>query len=278
LFSFFYLRCSIRRVLTRRLRTTGNFTTFVRSIDVKVVGILLAKRLVTLATHGESSRAIKEDIDAQVKETCAHFGTERREASGGASYELPSELNILPLLLFHVRRGPLLGPILQSEDDIDVARHLFLTANRADALRFCIPTLLSWNQKGELEELPMETLALQSNRILFLDHQTQILIWSGSEVTGPQFNSYRKACQDRANGQSAHRLPKPEILSFNEGSSASRWLQVRLIPSHKDSPQWQETTFPQLKYLTPQQREQLLEKFLPTDEPSFVQWYSALFK
>jgi hypothetical protein len=271
--------------------------------------------------------------DGQVRDTCHHFGRERRERNSALVYELPAELNILPLLLFHVRRGPLLGPILQHPDDIDVGRFIFLHANRTDALRACIPTLLSFNTKGELEEvrsthdthrdatrrdattharwkgtcnvthmaadrpranvphgvcacvvvvfvvceLPLETLALQSNRILLLDHHTQILIWSGSQVSTHAYDAYRHACVDRATAHSRHRLPRPEILTFNEGSSASRWMQVRLIPSHKDTEEWQNLTFPQLRTLTSPERQELIDKFLPTDEISFVQFYHTLF-
>lgn len=127
-----------------------------------------------------------------------------------------------------------------------------------------------------VSQLPLESLALQSNRILLLDHQTQILIWSGSRLTTNTFDSYRRACLDRAASQSQWRLPRPDLLSFNEGSSASRWLQVRLIPSHKDLPEQQEQTFPQLKGLTHGQRKEVTDKFLPTDEPSFRQFMQQL--
>lgn len=207
---------------------------------------------------------------------CRHFGTERR-ARSSIVYDLPPELNILPLLLFHVGRGPLLGPILQHPDDIDVARAVFLSAGRSDALRMCMPTLLSFNSRGELEELPLETLALQSNRMLLLDHHTQVLCWSGSAVTGPAYDAYRQACLDRASAHSKYRLPAPEILSFAEGSSASRFLQARLSPSHNDSPGMAELSFPQLRMLTPQQRQELTAKFLPTDDQSFFQYYQRLF-
>jgi hypothetical protein len=53
---------------------------------------------------------------------------------------------------------------------------------------------------------------------------------------------------------------------------------ARLVPAHKDAPEWQELTFPQLQQLTPEQRAELQEKLLPTDELSFVEWYHATFR
>ena len=96
-------------------------------------------------------------------------------------------------------------------------------------------------------------------------------------MAGPAYESYRIACLDRAAAATRFRLPRAEILSFKEGSSAARWMQVRLIPSHKDSSDRQELSFPQLKLVAPDQRKQLTDKFLHTDEMSFVQFYLSLF-
>lgn len=74
-----------------------------------------------------------------------------------------------------------------------------------------MPSLLSFNSNGDFEELPLQTLALQSNRILFLDHHTHVLIWSGRDVSGPEFNAYREACRQRAIESSAKRLPSPQV-------------------------------------------------------------------
>ena len=55
--------------------------------------------------------------------------------------------------LFNARRGPLLGPILQHPDDIDALRTLFLQSGLADCLRLISPTLLSFNDQGEFEQV-----------------------------------------------------------------------------------------------------------------------------
>lgn len=85
-------------------------------------------------------------------------------------------------------------------------------------------------------------------------------------MLGPSFDGYRSAFSSRASSSSRHRLPSPSILMLQEGSSQSRWLQCRLIPSHKDPQQWQQLSFPSLQQMTQQQRQQLCQKFLPTDE------------
>ena len=214
----------VRRVSTRRLRTTGNPALFVRSIDIKVAAMLAVKRIVTktmdsAASLEASAQQAQEDIDDLVRDSCVHFGRSRpaQDLGGVPVYELPLELNILPLLLFHVRRGPMLGLIVQHADDLAILRSTFLKASRTDALRMCMPTLMSFNTRGALEDLPLETLALQSNRILFLDHHTQILV-SGSKTSA-----------DRA--EQEQRSKAGERVRVCPGMCAHSLLGVFCVPS-----------------------------------------------
>ena len=120
--------------------------------------------------------------------------------------------------------------------------------------------------------------SLQSDRLLLLDGHSQILLWVGSDFTSPIFASFRTSCLDRAASSARFRLPLPELIHCTEGSSASRWMQVRLIPTHQDNEDEQIQSFPQLQTLPPTQRQELRDKFLPTDEPTFRQFYQQLFK
>jgi len=110
-----------------------------------------------------------------------------------------------------------------------------------------------------------------------LDHHTHVMVWSGTEVSGPQFDLFRDACIQKTAYSTQLRLPAPQILNFKEGSSSARWLQARLIPSHKDSLKQQQQSFPQIGFLSDEQRIKLMDKFPPTDQPSFHQFYHQLF-
>ncbi|CAN0069684.1 unnamed protein product [Ectocarpus sp. 8 AP-2014] len=55
----------------------------------------------------------------------------------------PPELGRLPRQLFHLRRGPLLGPLLQNSDDPLCLRHLFLRGALEECLRMMEPSLVS---------------------------------------------------------------------------------------------------------------------------------------
>lgn len=62
------------RVVTSRLRTTGNLSTFVRSIDTRVTSVLAAKRSVLLAaTKDVTTPQVHQDLDEQVCVGCVWF-------------------------------------------------------------------------------------------------------------------------------------------------------------------------------------------------------------
>lgn len=62
----------------------------------------------------------------------------------------PRELGRLPRQLFHLRRGPLLGPLLQNSDDPLCLRHLFLRGALEECLRMMEPSLVSLKVRAEL--------------------------------------------------------------------------------------------------------------------------------
>ena len=179
--------------------------------------------------------------------------------------------------LFHLRRGPLLGPIMQHPDDINAIRMMFLQSNLVDSMRIIKPVLLSFDYNGEFEQLPLETLALQSGRILMLDHHTHVFIWSGKAVKGIEYEVYRDVCRERAANMCKYRLPCAEVLVFEENTSQARWLECRLIPSHKDTNAEQLASFPQLSRLSDEGQALLRSKFTVTDELSFREYFRNLF-
>jgi len=169
----------------------------------------------------------------------------------------------------------LLGPILQHKDDIDQVRCLFLNSNFDDSLRMVDPKMYEI-QTGEWIEVPLTTLALQSKNILYVDHHTHILIWSGQDAVGPQFDHIRDLALREAHNVSASRFPQPQIMLFNEGSSMSRFLLCRLGPDHKDDLNDQIAIYPQLARLQQGERQALMSKFHYTDDPSFSQYFRQL--
>lgn len=288
------------RVSTRRLRITGNRDTYLASIDVQMIGLLLTKKYIVHAmheqlhssssfqqlqqAHDKSIEKVRNEVEADVAKVFENFGCveyeplhtedllEEQLDRKVVGYSVPVQLADLPLMLYQCRYGPLVGSVNQNEDDSYIVRSLFVQATRSDAHRILVPLMHSFNTNGDVHIVPTQTLAMQSDKILFLDNHTTIIVWSGREVCGPTFNFYRDACRSKAESLSRRRLPYPEVIVCSEGTSAARQLSARLIPSHQDERDMQLEEFPLLRALTPSQHQALLKKLLPTDEPSFHQF------
>eukprot|EP00457_Paulinella_chromatophora_P003722 gb/GEZN01003730.1/.p1 GENE.gb/GEZN01003730.1/~~gb/GEZN01003730.1/.p1 ORF type:complete len:560 (+),score=132.44 gb/GEZN01003730.1/:377-2056(+) len=262
-------------------------------LDQRAGQLVQAAKQLTLHALRASKQQQNEEEDPELAGTA---GSENKNKLTQATLPRPvQQLRQLVRLLYLLRRGPLLGPAsLQHTDELCTTRELFLRCGLASSLRLLSPSLLSFNSLGSLEQLPLSSLALQSNRILYLDHHTHVLIWSGRRVAGTEFDAFREACRQRAIQTTQRRLPAPEVLCVSEGSSGARWLMCRLEPSHLDVKQHQQhdqpqteqqlqqeldmlcRSFPGLQLLEATERQDLLAKLPPSDELTFRQFWTRL--
>jgi len=285
----------VERVITRRLSTTGNKTTYITNMNEDLISVLVAKEFVLNARKLEQDNESFNDsilgkLDHTIYNIAKNCGSKEKRI-----FQLPSQLQNLPRKLFLLRRGPLLGPILQHPDDIDWIRSLFLNASFEDSKRIIEPPLYMVflrdsdtdiskddtndkdNRSIDIYQVPVEDLSLQSDKVLILDHHTDIFIWSGLKRSSNDYNYLREYCLNYIHSQITHRFPQPNIMLFKEGTSMARWLQCRLIPSHKDSLEEQLVSFSQLDELTQEELAKLMSKFHRTDDLSFNQYYRSLF-
>ncbi|CAM9571631.1 unnamed protein product [Choristocarpus tenellus] len=124
-----------------------------------------------------------------------------------------------------------------------------------------------------LTPVPVETLAMLSDHLLILDTHDRIFIWSGSAVCGKEFDPLRQACLEHISSSAASRFPSAPVAFLKDGSSWSRYLTSRLIPSHKDSPEQQLMGFPALASVPRAELEGLRCKLPQTDDPSYHTYF-----
>ncbi|KAK8954523.1 hypothetical protein KSP39_PZI002816 [Platanthera zijinensis] len=228
-------QADISRVITVRLPTVDSVSQYLRSIQEDVVAVLIAKRTLLHAKSAANAIDMRITVDERVKDIASRFGLQLPKSK---LLRFPKELSTLPEILFHLRRGPLLGSIVGHEDERSVLRNLFLNASYELSLRMLSPRCLMHREGGTFEELPSYDLTMQSNAAVVLDHGTDIFIWMGNELTAEEGKSASAlaACRTLAEELSEQRFPAPRILSFKEGSSQARYIVSRLIPAHKDPP------------------------------------------
>ncbi|ONI14696.1 hypothetical protein PRUPE_3G002800 [Prunus persica] len=268
-------QADISRVITIRLPTVDSVSAYLASVQDEVAAVLIAKRTLLRAKNYSDAIDMRATIDERIKDIALKFGS---QAPKSKHYRFPKEVSLLPELLFHLRRGPLLGSIVGHEDERSVLRNLFLNASFDLSLRIVAPRCLMHREGGTFEELPAYDLAMQSDAAVVLDHGTDVFIWLGAELAADEGKSAAAlaACRTLAEELTELRFPAPRILSFKEGSSQARYFVSRLIPAHKDPPYEQEARFPQLRTLTTEQRTKLKSSFLNFDEPSFCEWVRSL--
>ncbi|XP_022890466.1 protein transport protein SEC23-like [Olea europaea var. sylvestris] len=268
-------QADVSRVITVRLPTVDSVSAYLESVQDEVAVVLIAKRTLLRAKDSADALDMRKMIDERVKDIANKFGSQMPKSK---LYRFPKELSLLPELLFHLRRGPLLGSILGHEDERSVLRSLFLNASFDLSLRMVAPRCLMHREGGTFEELPAYDLAMQSDAAVVLDHGTDVFIWLGAELAAKEGNSAAAlaACRTLAEELTEMRFPAPRILAFKEGSSQARYFVSRLIPAHKDPPYEQEARFPQLRTLTTEQRTKLKSNFIHFDDPSFCEWMRSL--
>ncbi|CAM9391491.1 unnamed protein product [Ectocarpus fasciculatus] len=121
--------------------------------------------------------------------------------------------------------------------------------------------------------VPVETLAMLADRVLVLDTHDRVFVWSGSAVCGPEFEAVREACMGVFAGEAGSRFPYAPVVFLKDGTSWSRYLTSRLIPSHKDPVEEQLRGFPILAGVPEAEVEQLRAKLPPTDDESYREFF-----
>ncbi|KAM7495754.1 hypothetical protein LguiA_020168 [Lonicera macranthoides] len=268
-------QADISRVITVRLPAVDSISAYLESVQDEVAAVIIAKRTLLRAKNSSDAIDMRVTLDERVKDIANKFGSQMPKSK---LYRFPKELSLLPELLFHLRRGPLLGSIVGHEDERSVLRNLFLNASSDLSLRMVAPRCLMHREGGTFEELPAHDLAMQSDSAVVLDHGTDVFIWLGAELAAQEGKSAAAlaACRTLAEELTEMRFPAPRILAFKEGSSQARYFVSRLIPAHKDPPYEQEARFPQLRTLSGEQRTKLKSSFIHFDDPSFCEWMRSL--
>ncbi|KAK4777342.1 hypothetical protein SAY87_017529 [Trapa incisa] len=268
-------QAKISRVITARLVTVDSVSSYLDSVQDEVAAVLISKRTLLRAKDQPEAINMRTTIDERIKDITSKFGSQVPKSK---MCKFPKELSVLPELLFHLRRGPLLGSIVGHEDERSVLRNVFLNASFDLSLRMVAPRCLMHREGGTFEELPAYDLAMQSDTAVVLDHGTDVFIWLGAELAVDEGRSAATlaACRTLAEELTELRFPAPRILAFKEGSSQARYFVSRLIPAHKDPPYEQEARFPQLRSLTAEQRTKLKSSFIHFDDPSFCEWMRGL--
>jgi len=153
------------------------------------------------------------------------------------SLNFPPSLVPAAKKLHGFRRGTIIGPLVQSSDEMAVRRDLFLRLPLDDCLRYLAPEMRMFrsNRDGTVEEVdvPPETLALRDDCTIAADAHDTTFLWHGK--SSPPMLLTHPNPSEWLHTRSSHRFPAADHHTFTEGDSMQRRFVAHLAPSHGDT-------------------------------------------
>jgi len=271
------------RICTFQIRTSSDLDTIFAALDGDVTAVLLARLAVVQARILKGTDHLYAAFFVVIIVYELVHGNRDKTVSAivhavDASFKLPLSLQDLPMRMYHLRRGTLMGSLLQHPDDIALAQTAFLSMPLEPSLRQITPTFLMFAASPDDPnvvyslQLPLVNLAMRSDRVLLLDDQTSLMVWFGRASLAPELEPVRKFALEFATQLAKDRFPRPTIRTLQEGSSMARFLLCRLAPLHKEAQGAQEQQLPELAALPRHDYQRLLASFYRTDELSYGEY------
>ncbi|KAK8588145.1 hypothetical protein V6N12_022601 [Hibiscus sabdariffa] len=115
-------QADITRVITIRLPTVDSVPEYLQSAEDGVAAVLIAKRTVLGAKSYSDVIDMRTTIDERVKDIALQFSS---QVAKSKLHRFPKEISLPPELLFHLRRGPLLGNIVGHEEALYTVEFIF---------------------------------------------------------------------------------------------------------------------------------------------------------
>ena len=299
---FMFLQCivwvdtestRVAKCATVRVPITASRVAYARAIDVPVASLLAAKKTVLDVQKTKSAKSaeiVSKWIEHRVRDVARCFSGD----AGSKNTPFPEDLARFALSMYHLRRGPMLGHGFGHEDEKSAARLRFLGSGLEVGCLSLVPKVYVLNREelggGVIDSIasirekfsivPAVDLALASRNALLVDHGDHGLFgWIGRDVSVDErefVSSALAALAHRLVSSPVKRFPIPKTKIVFEGSSAARFVVVRLAPGHRDAPHQQDVFFPRVVGTSGEQRRAFAALAPYTEEVTFFQWMRGM--
>lgn len=160
-----------------------------------------------------------------------------------SSIIIPTNINLLPQFLYHLRRSNFIQIFNSSPDETSFYRHCFFMEDCFNSLTMIQPTLTSYELDKEPEPVLLDSTSIKPNRILFLDTFFHILIFHGSIIADwrrqkyqelPEYEYFKEFLElprKEAADILVDRFPLPRFIDTEDGGSQARFLMSKLNPT-----------------------------------------------
>ncbi|GMH33540.1 hypothetical protein BSKO_01374 [Bryopsis sp. KO-2023] len=294
----------VERVVTRKLSPTGNLVDYMKSINPGPASVLMAKKIVleTARMLAIKEKKKAEDIRLGLSTKLAYFAQKfgkllEKKGVGlfgfgvKQKWSCPQEMSAFAHALYHLQRGPMIGPLPCTSHDRSFLHSTFLSGSVAVGECMLVPKMYEVDPRSfTLQEVPPIDLALRQDSAILLDHGSHMFIWLGASLatqdgTGEKgaaesvgnghsglISSLIHACERHAVSLSSSRFPTPELRIVQEGTDDMRWLLSRVVPGRKDQFADQKNQLPRSMSLDLEDTKRSMGRFPISAEPSLYEW------
>ena len=169
----------------------------------------------------------------QMLDDCVRTIVSATSARGG----LPGELASLSRDIYAIKRGPLGGRLLQSDEELLCFRLAMSTApldiTKATYCSDMVRMDLTACGEVNISNVPVSTASLSPSSVIVLDRGTDVYLWRGRDVVdaaSPQLAAARHLCRDLLASRTAA-FPAPRMSEYAQTDSMVRFFLVHLDAS-----------------------------------------------
>ncbi|KAF2074194.1 hypothetical protein CYY_004480 [Polysphondylium violaceum] len=238
----------ISRVITKRIKTTGNFDKYLSSLDFNVISILLSKRIVLeslkLLSQPSSSSSQPKQKQLLLNQTISQYlqyqldkqlgsivlscsKVEKGWWFGRKTVTVSDRMKSFIRKIYSMRKSLVYGSTVQNQDDLVIFQSILLHSNYLDSIKLLYPKLLQFNLiTKEFRNIPLDNCSINQDSILMLDSFCTIYILIGTNVFEKVQNGDQlKDLYSYIDILKSYRIPSPFIITFNQDQNEVRWLR-----------------------------------------------------
>jgi len=161
-----------------------------------------------------------------------------------ASFNLPPQIGMYPIFLFHLRRGGLVNTAGVVPDQTVFYRYYLLKECASNCLTMIQPALDQYTFTSDPTPVPLTEKAMEPECLLLLDTFFHTLIWYGPQIAAwrqagyheqPEYEGLKellKAPESDIKSIIKNRFPRPHKLKADPKTGDERYLKAVMDPDN----------------------------------------------
>lgn len=234
------MRVRVTTVARNFAEAAVNFPSIMAGFDQEAAAVVMA-RYATIKSETDDGPEVLKWLDRTLIRLCEKCSEHRK--GDPSSFRLPSNFELYPQFMFHLRRSQFLQIFNNSPDETSFYHHKLTREDALNSLIMIQPTLTAYSFNGPPTPVLLDTSSIAPDSILLLDTFFHILIFHGDTIAmwrkqkyheqpgHENFRSLLQAPREDAKEILGSRFPMPRYIDCDSGGSQARFLLSKVNPS-----------------------------------------------